>query len=434
MLSNDFLERMKTYLGDDYESFIDSYNDDPIRALRINKIKEEDFLSAFNYNVTKMNLKEDCFYLNTLEKVGRNPLHHAGAIYLQDPSAMIPAYSYDFENGIKILDLCAAPGGKTGQLCSLNPDGLVVSNEINKARSKILFSNIERLGFKNSIITNCSSLELANKLEGFFDLILVDAPCSGEGMFRKDIKAVEEWNKDLVILNSNRQKEILDNANRMLKQNGVLIYSTCTFSIEENEENVEYLVDKYNYEILKPNDEVVNLTTYYKNEYCRRSYPFLNKGEGQFVACLKKNSIQEENYFINNYKVKKDKEIEEFIHNNINGNIDYKLINDTYYYVRDNVDLKGLNVVSYGVILGQTVKGRFIPHHNFFKAFGDLFKTKVDLEMSSPLVNKYLRGEELFIDDIKGFGVVRLYGVILGGFKASNGVLKNYYPKGLRNF
>lgn len=434
MLNDDFVNRMKLMLKDDFNAFIKSYEDSPSRAIRVNKekITVDDFLRIFPYETIKSELSEDCLYLKTDEKLGRSVFHHAGMIYLQEPSAMLPAYSYDFLDGIKILDLCASPGGKTSQLAVRNPHGLVVSNEINYKRAQVLASNIERQGYKNVIITNASPNELSSSIKGFFDLILVDAPCSGEGMFRKDEEAVKDWSLDLVSLNSKRQKEILDNAMIMLKENGILIYSTCTFSYQENEDNVSYLLEN-GFELIKPNDKTLRLTTFFDNEYCRRFYPHIGLGEGQFFAVLRKKHEATQDYSLLKQKNKLEKEVNDFLDDNIEGiELNIIKVKDMYYHVPYSLALP--NVISYGVALGNVVKGRFVPHHNFFTAFGNYFKNKLIVDYTDHRVNKYLRGEEIDGDVSNGFGAIIVNGVSLGGFKSSNGRLKNYYPKGLRNF
>ncbi len=437
MLKEAFLKRMKDILNDEYEAFLKSYDDPSMRAIRINKekISVSDFLKINPFKVEKINLRDDCFYLKTDEKIGRHPIHHSGMVYLQDPSAMLPAYAVDFDNGIRILDLCAAPGGKTGQLASLNNEGIVIANEINKARSKVLFSNIERLGYKNVIITSASPCDLKKKLTGFFDLILIDAPCSGEGMFRKDEGAVEEWSEELVNLNSKRQKEIIDDAVSMLKQDGLLIYSTCTFSPLENEDIIKYITDKYSFEILKPNDEVLKLTKSYTLEYGRRSYPHLYNGEGQFLCVLKKLSSEDADYRINKPKSNINKIVLDFFDKYLdNPKMNIRLYNNHYYHVPCDINLEGIDVVSYGVCLGEVIKDRFVPHHNLFTAFGRYFKNQVNLSIDDERLTKYLRGEEIDYPCADGFGVIMVENAPLGGFKAKSGVLKNYYPKGLRNF
>ena len=436
MLNQDFLNRMKEYLGDEYADFIQSYNNDNIRGLRVNSnyLNDEKFALLCDFSADKiMNIK-NAYIVKEEMKFGFHPLHHAGAFYLQDPSAMIPALSYKFDNSFKVLDLCAAPGGKSTQLASMLSNGVLFANEIDNKRAWSLYSNVERLGFKNVIVTNNRPEDYLKNFQGYFDLILVDAPCSGEGMFRKYPDSQNEWSLNNVNTCASRDKEILDVANKLLKDNGILIYSTCTFAKEENEEMVNYLINNYNYETLSLNEELLPYVSkgFIDNTY--RIYPQNKFGEGQFVAVLKKHQET-----INKSKLIKSNnlpiEFKDFCKKNLTDTISnvYQK-NDDLYYLALNVDLSNLKVLNYGVKLGKIQNKRFIPDHNMFKAFSNLFINKVNLDFKDELVTKYLHGEQISYDVANGFGVIFVNDIPLGGFKASNGNLNNYYPKGLRNF
>lgn len=436
MLKKEYLDRMKDLLDNEFDSYCNSINNDSVRGIHVNKnkINVDDFLKINDIPIKKMNLEDDLFYLDTQNKIGRHPFHHAGMFYIQDPSAMIPAYSIDINENWNVLDLCSAPGGKTAQIAPKLKNGVLFSNEIMNNRARILFSNVERLGFRNTVILNNDSEELAKHFQGYFDMILVDAPCSGEGMFRKEIDAVNMWSQELVLQNSERQKKILLNADRMLKEKGYLVYSTCTFSREENEDNVSFLMDR-GYVTCEIPEEIKSLTKEGLIENTRRFYPHLNPGEGQFVAVLRKTAEEVDRTIAAKYKNENLKVINEFIDNYIIDDvIKPHCFKDRFYHVPTGIDLRGLNVISYGVFLGTEIKNRFVPEHNFFTAFGKYFKIKLDLPYGDDRINKYLRGEEINADVENGFGVILINGVPLGGFKAVNGILKNYYPKGLRNF
>ena len=189
------------------------------------------------------------------------------------------------------MDLCAAPGGKTGQIAEiLNGNGVLISNEIEKKRARILQGNIERLGYKNVIITCASPAELSKDLAGQFDYIFVDAPCGGEGMFRKDPDTIAEWKPERILSNQKRQKEMLTEANKMLKNGGKLIYSTCTFAVEEDEDVCNWFASNFDYKFLDVPEAIKQSTTFLTNEKCRRFYPYLSDGEGQFVCVMQKQS------------------------------------------------------------------------------------------------------------------------------------------------
>ena len=236
---NDFLLRMKSLLGDEFDEFLKFYNsDDFIKGLRVNTLKclPEKLCSLLDFELKKTPFCDEGFYIpSDVKSIGNNPLHHAGAFYVQEPSATSAVTMLDVHEGDYVLDLCAAPGGKSTQIgAKLNGTGLLWSNEIVRSRANILLSNIERMGISNAVVSNCRPDELCKRLENRFDRILVDAPCSGEGMFRKN-DAEREWSIEHVKSCAARQLLILNSAKDALKNGGYMVYSTCTFSKEENE-------------------------------------------------------------------------------------------------------------------------------------------------------------------------------------------------------
>ena len=424
---NEFLNKMQQLLGDEFENFEQSLNKKSQKSLIVNenKIDIKTFKDIVDFPIEQIPYEKAGFYIDD-EKRGRHPLHHSGAFYLQEPSAMFTVNAYKFKGNEKVLDMCAAPGGKTIQIANRIPNGILVSNEYVASRSQILFSNVERMGLKNVIITNENPNNLANAYANTFDVCLVDAPCSGEGMFRKGEDVINHWNGNLPKMCAERQKEILISADKTLKQNGVLIYSTCTYSIEENEDIVNWLIEEHSYEILDIDCEMdrgINMPQ------AVRLYPHKVKGEGQFVAVLKK---KKENDLLplSNLKLTKDKSAETFVSNTLN-----KQYKDNSYFVADiNFVKKNINYVSLGVVVGQNLKSRFEPHHNLFTAFKNDFKIKLDYQYNQLEIQKYLKGETLNVDLQDGYGVISASGCALGGFKISKGMFKNLYPKGLRNF
>lgn len=425
-----YLDMMKNLLGDDYDKYIKSMVLEPKRGIR----------SIIDNNLDKEKLPYGIneYVLKTDEKLGNSVIHHLGGIYLQEPSAMAPVNLIDFKDDYICLDMCASPGGKSGQIAERIPNGILVSNEIDKKRSQILYSNIERMGYDNVIVLNNDPKDLVENLSNTFDVILIDAPCSGEGMFRKDCDAVNMWNIGNVNSCSTRDLLLLEYANKMLKKNGIIIYSTCTFSYEEDEYPIIEFMKKHDYSVIKPNSKVLECGSKGLIDGAVRMYPHNSYGEGQFMCAIKKN--EENDAFTSKFKpTKLDgqelKLVNSFIDENTTG-LKLNLIkrnNDIYHLISNDINLKGLNVISYGVHIGEIDK-RFIPNHHFFKVFGKYFNNILELDINDERLTKYIHGEQLDIDFLKGYGVLKVSGLILGGFKSSDGVLKNLYPKGLRSF
>lgn len=436
MLNAEFLLRMQEYLGADYQAFLDSYQAENIRGLRINAnyMNEQKFAELSNFSTKKIANIPNAYVVGEEVKFGFHPLHHAGAFYLQDPSAMIPALSAHLQSNFKVLDLCAAPGGKSTQLAEILKDGVLFANEIDTKRAWSLYSNVERLGFKNVVVTNNCPKDYLQSFQGYFDAILVDAPCSGEGMFRKYPESQALWSSDNIKVCAERDKEILTIANKLLKKDGILIYSTCTFAKEENEEIVTFMQKELGYDSLKIKETLLPCVRkgFIENTY--RIYPQDGFGEGQFVAVLKKQDDEKTNYkqikFSNT-----PKEFKEFCDKALIKSIDNLLVcKEDIFYCASNVACNGLKVLNYGVKLGKIQNKRFIPEHHFFKAFYQEFINQVNLSFKDSLVTKYLHGEQINYEVKNGFGVLLVDGIPLGGFKASNNNLNNHYPKGLRNY
>ena len=231
-----FAHRMKEMLGEEFPAFLAAYEQPHLKGVRVNPLKcAPETLQKAMSGLRPSPFSPLCFYSET-EKVGTLPLHHAGAFYSQEPSASSAVTVLDPQPGERVLDLCAAPGGKSTQIAAcLMGEGLLWSNEIVRSRASILLSNMERMGVKNGVVSSCHPETLCSRLAGFFDKVLVDAPCSGEGMFRRDPQAVAEWSPEHVRACADRQLAILHSAKQAVREGGVLVYSTCTFSPEENE-------------------------------------------------------------------------------------------------------------------------------------------------------------------------------------------------------
>ena len=296
-LSLEFLNQMKKILRGDYFKFLDCFEKNPVKALRVNSLlvkNIDEFVRNFPFEIEKLNFLDNGFRLTKkFDGIGRLISHHAGAFYIQDPSAMVAVCALDPKPGEKILDLCAAPGGKSTQIADkLKGDGLLFSNEINKSRVKVLISNLERMGVKNAVVFSKKPSDLCCEYCEYFDKVLVDAPCSGEGMFRKNSNAVLNWSLGNSKGCALRQKEIMNWAAKALRPGGVLVYSTCTFSTLENEEVVKWFLESRDDFELEPVEvDLGDQSSFYdiipNASYTKRIYPF-HGGEGQFVAKFRK--------------------------------------------------------------------------------------------------------------------------------------------------
>ena len=448
MLPEKFKERMKELLKEDYQAFETALGEKNVRAIRVNetKISTENFLRATKLDLSPISYATDGFIPDNVEGIGRSPEHHAGMFYVQDPGAMATVKAVEIQKGWRVLDSCAAPGGKASQLASaIGDEGVLLANEYVPKRAKIIVSNFERLGIKNALITSLDTAKLSKMFDSYFDLVLCDAPCSGEGMFRKYEEAITEWSEDNVNLCAERQKEILKNLAPVVKSGGYLLYSTCTYSKEENEEVVkDFLASHKEFSLCPVNQELKSVTADGLDGMteARRFYPHLTKGEGQFIALMKKDEntsnlptvLYKESV---NAASKNDLAVfDKFVKENLSTRPGGRIISVGEYLVLIPHDLKipEYSVFMSGVIIGEIKKGNFFPHHQFFSAYGDYFVRKENLTKDDPRSEKYLRGEEIDATLTEGgWCVVTYEGVALGGGKCSGGKIKNHYPKGLRN-
>ena len=494
-LPEQFTERMKGMLGEEYEAFAASYEKERVQGLRFNSLKwkegeREDWEEKSVLELVSMVEREagfslspipwvkEGFYYGAEDRPGRHPFHEAGMYYTQEPSAMAVAELLDPLPGERILDLCAAPGGKSSHIASrLKGKGFLLSNEIHPARARILSQNIERMGAANVVVSNESPDRLAVRFGDFFHKIVVDAPCSGEGMFRKDEEARAQWSEEHVRMCAARQAEILDCAASMLAPGGRLVYSTCTFAPEENEKTIlDFLKRHEGFEI-----EPVRA---YSGFSCGRSQwagpdangwgledtfrimPHLLEGEGHFMAVLKKAGSLSYDLFQEKGKspyldAGKKKEVwkaaepvwkelltspEVYLNRN-----EYLLFGDQLYLLPPEMkDLKGLKILRPGLHMGTLKKNRFEPSHAFSLALKkEEAASWVELPSKGEAIRRYLRGETLTEDQLisewnehreengrlgpqKGWALVCTGGCSLGWGKWAGGILKNHYPKGLR--
>lgn len=447
-LPQKFTERMQDMLKDEYEDFYESFcNSDTFSGIRINLTKNgaEEKLFGITGSLEQVPWCKNGFYADKSIISGNHPLHCAGLFYFQEPSAMCAVSGIPIEKGDKVLDLCAAPGGKSTQAAEkLDGTGLLVANEIVKKRSGILSENIERMGIKNAIVTNETPQRLAEKYPGFFDKIIVDAPCSGEGMFRKEPQSVEEWSVEHTISCGIRQRHILDCAVKMLKKGGMLVYSTCTFAPEENEKTAAYLISEHNMELADmPALEMLceGNSKWSQSNYdmskTRRIFPHKQKGEGHFAALFIKNDgekdISTKKAFVqkNSDSVKLWKEFENKCMNTaLDG--DFVLFGDNLYLKPQGIDIDKIKTVRCGLHLGICKKNRFEPSHALALAMKkEDFKNTEDFDCNDESIKAYLTGN-VINSDKSGWCAVCVNGYPLGWGKASGGIMKNHYPKYLR--
>ena len=455
----EFEKKMKAFLGDEWDDFLYSYDNNRFQALRFNTLKvqspEERMRILKTLKISsdkKVSWANEAYYFDENVRPGKHPYHEMGLYYIQEPSAMSAAALLAPKPGMRVLDLCAAPGGKSTQLATyLGDSGLLVSNEIDTQRSRILSQNIERMGIKNAIVTNEDSFVLASHFPGFFNAIQVDAPCSGEGMFRKLPEAIEQWSMENVAICAERQKEILDNAAVMLKPGGTIVYSTCTFSKEENEDVIEYFLERH------PD---------FTLEEMERFWPHKVDGEGHFVAKLvrrgcvdtdlkadrktkkNKNSKNRKNETKPALTKENMKLLSEFLDETISEDVAAWIKNsrlvmfgEQLYRLPDmEVDIKGLKVQRAGLHIGEFKKQRFEPSHSLALALKlNDAKNLVKLTCDNPQTIGFFNGQSVMLSDEqaaeckKGWALVCVDGYPAGWGKVNGAQVKNHYPKGLRN-
>ncbi len=443
-----FEERMRDMLSSEFEEYEESFKQPRWNGLRVNRLKMEaqQFYNEAPFSLESVPWCENGFYYKREENLSRHPFYHAGLYYIQEPSAMSTASFLPVERGDRVLDLCAAPGGKSTELGGkLMGEGLLVSNDISISRTKALLHNIEMAGISNVLVLSEEPAKLVPRFRGFFDKILVDAPCSGEGMFRKDPAMIREWSEEKVALYGKIQKEIIVEAAKMLKPGGKLIYSTCTFAPDENEKTVEHLLRECEDMSLVELPMIEGFDTGHPNwgdtgseelRKCRRIWPHKVKGEGHFVALFEKRA-DAPSYPVKKYQYQTSKmprELEQFLEE-AGLSLDKKCIEihgeKVFYMPKDLPDIKGLRIVRAGLFLGYIKKKRFEPSQAFAMSLCEgQFKNRICLSLSDENVIRYLKGETIKIDDKNakdGYVLLCVENQPLGFGKLKGGVLKNKY-------
>lgn len=444
-----FESRMMDMLGEEYTSFKQSLDAPFHHGLRVNtsKISVEEFLKISPFSLQPVPWIANGFYFDEKDKPARHPYYYAGLYYLQEPSAMTPASFLPVEQGDRVLDLCAAPGGKSTELAvKLKNTGVLVSNDISNSRAKALLKNLELFGIGNVVVASEPPSALLSHFTGFFDKILIDAPCSGEGMFRKSYSMVTAWERNGVDMFAKLQREILRDAVKLLAPGGKLLYSTCTFSPQENEQSIEYLlhlddslslVELPIYEGFDKGHPAWGETKNPELAKTRRLWPHKLEGEGHFVALLEKREGAGQG--VSSYSFGKGRltpEAEAFIAS-LGMDIDRSRIEvagDRVFYMPSAMPcVKGLRLLRTGLLMGEIKKNRFEPSQALAMHLKLAeFQNSVSLPADDVRVIKYLKGETIELDAADGWVLFGVDGYPLGWGKANRGILKNKYLPGWR--
>ena len=428
MLPVEFLERMEKQLGEEYPAFLESLERPRAVALRFNPLKGQQ--PSLPFVMQSVPWEPMGYYYDPEARPGLHPLHEAGVYYLQEASAMAPVTLLDPQPGERVCDLCAAPGGKTTQIAGrMAGEGFLLCNEINPKRAKILSRNIERMGVANALVTNEHPKNLADRYEGFFDRVLVDAPCSGEGMFRKEEAAVTDWSQETVLMCANRQKEILQSAAKLLKPGGRLVYSTCTFAPEENEQVVSSFLTNH------PEFTALEITAPWfaaGENGTFRMWPHKLLGEGHFAAVLQKTAGEEGSPAMEQPQ-KLPRQWLDFaktLQITLPAGKAVLFGTSLYWAPEDMPSLRGIKVMRPGLELGEVKKDRFEPAHALALWLKTAANT-VDFSAESNEMKAYMHGQTLPASK-KGWCLVMADGYSIGWGKGDGNTLKNHYPKGLR--
>ena len=432
-----FMKQMQELLKDEFPAYEKSLSLPARRGFRVNTLKgdADHFFEVMDISHEKSPFCDNGYYTDAPGGIGYTPEYMAGAFYMQEPSASSAVTVLNPQKGMKVLDLCAAPGSKSTQIAEkLGNEGLLVTNEINQARCKVLLENIERHGSANTIVCNADTKFLAESFEGFFDAVLCDAPCSGEGMMRKEEEAEKQWSMDLIKSCAAIQREILDNAYRCLKQGGILVYSTCTLNKTENEYQIRQFLEKHPDMAVEDANAGFGrkgLIEDFDIDKCVRIFP-MDGGEGHFVCRMRKNGIAE--------TVKAAQLKSDVIHKETLHEVNALLKNPyPYYFMKQGKLYGGVNpfydtgkarLIRNQVLIGEEKKGRFeFAHHFFMSSYTEIVNR---FEMNDEQCRKYMHGEQIEGNVQKGWYQMCYHGYALGGAKSDGKNLKNKYPKAFR--
>lgn len=453
-LPQNYLDAMKELLKEDYEDYLASFEEKRLYGLRINtlKISVEDFLKISPFELEPIPWIENGFYFHEEDKPAKHPYYFAGLYYIQEPSAMTPANVLPVEDGDVVFDMCAAPGGKSTELgAKLDRTGLLITNDISNSRAKALLKNVEVFGIPNLCVLSEDPKKIADRFTGFFDKVLIDAPCSGEGMFRKDNKLIKSWEKNGPEFYSKIQRDIVLSGADMLKPGGKMLYSTCTFSKLEDEETIRHLLRE------RPEMHLIPISSYegfcpgiieneedtaMQIEKCVRIFPHKMQGEGHFLALLEKDTDAPENYHAKRKSSteKLPEELLEFL-SHVTFPVqkqDIFIRESKVYQVSPEMPQEGgLRIMRNGLLLGEMKKNRFEPSQALAMALQmSEYDKIINLPASDERVVKYLKGETLDFENENdyqdGWNLFCVDGYPLGWGKYSKGALKNKYLAGWR--
>lgn len=452
-LPEKFEQRMQHLLGqEEFEEYQKSLEKSRVYGLRTNtlKIAPEELEKKLYFSLSPVQWCKEGFYYEEKERPAKHPYYHAGLYYLQEPSAMAPGSILEIEPGERVLDICAAPGGKSTQLgAKLQGKGILIANDISATRAKALLKNIELFGIKNAVILNETPKKLAERFYHYFDKILIDAPCSGEGMFRKEPDVIKSWGDKMTEFCCRQQQEILEQAATMLRGGGCILYSTCTFAPEENEQAIQNFLDRHTeFEIL-PISEKFGFEQG-KPEWiaegrqelkgCARLFPHKIKGEGHFLAVLHHKEEERKSTAFPAPQCVPEKELQDFFafsdqYLNLEWKGKFQLFKeDLYLLPEETPDLSGIHIVRNGWYLGKRKKNRFEPSQAMAMGLKkEEAKITIDFSVDDPALLRYLKGETLEREGIKdGWTLVLADGFPVGWGKAQGGRLKNKYLPGWR--
>jgi len=446
MLPEGFQNKMKSLLKEDYTAFINSFDEQNYKAIRRNplKIDKDSFESSIDYLGDKVPWCEESYYIADNQRPGKDLFYHCGLFYIQEPSASLPVELLDPRPGEFVLDLCAAPGGKTTQIgAKMGNTGLVVANDVNYKRSLSLKRNVQLFGLSNTAVTNEQPLTLKRCFHGYFDKILVDAPCSGEGMFRRDDRTKNKYDGYEINKFTNLQKTILGTAGDMLKPGGSMVYSTCTFSLEENEEIIDWFLNQNPEFRTIPADNLFQLKNHVSFglkgfDDAIRIWPHRQKGEGHFAVRLEKDPSVQANVHTNSEvnslsipKVAEEAILDFFKDIGLEHNAWF----DNLHFERDKLCffdssyVKDINYIYKGLEVGYLKKDRFFPSQALAMVADLKVNKKINISSTHINASKYLKGESLYLEGDNGWTLITIDGYPVGWGKLVKGLLKNHYLK-----